>query len=323
MINLNNPVLVKLPANLLGKDYVVGDLHGCFDELELLLNYVSFDKERDRLFCVGDLIHRGPKSLECLNLLKSRNSKNEKWFFSTLGNHDEVYNDKNAIKYESEDDHINLDKYEKYLKELPYIYCVEHLVFPNFYIIHSELNYDIIYPHIPDNSNPNLKIKYLNEFISSNLSVDIVSKLNSKNFNLSDNQRKRLIWSREVFKFYFNTHKEEIINGDFSFLNDNNVDLNQLKIFCGHNIVPFPMQIGHQIYCDTGACFGYYDEERIINFSEWGKSFFSLSLVDINMGNIYTCVSSEKSIKINQDDIEYKRGDILLMDRKLYKSILD
>ena len=112
MINLNNPVLVKLPANLLGKDYVVGDLHGCFDELELLLNYVSFDKERDRLFCVGDLIHRGPKSLECLNLLKSRNSKNEKWFFSTLGNHDEVYNDKNAIKYESEDDHINLDKYD-------------------------------------------------------------------------------------------------------------------------------------------------------------------------------------------------------------------
>jgi len=74
----------KLPANTLGKDYVVGDLHGCFSLLERLLVEVRFDKGLDRLFSVGDLIDRGPESLRCLQLLA------EPWFYAVQSNHENM-----------------------------------------------------------------------------------------------------------------------------------------------------------------------------------------------------------------------------------------
>jgi serine/threonine protein phosphatase 1 len=79
---LNTTPILKLPTNTTGKDYVVGDLHGCYDLLESLLGAVSFDKTKDRLFSVGDLIDRGPNSLRCLELLF------EPWFFAVQGNHE-------------------------------------------------------------------------------------------------------------------------------------------------------------------------------------------------------------------------------------------
>lgn len=74
----------KLPANTQGKDYVVGDLHGCYALLERLLNEVNFNPAQDRLFSVGDLIDRGPDSLRCLQLL------DEPWFYAVMGNHEEM-----------------------------------------------------------------------------------------------------------------------------------------------------------------------------------------------------------------------------------------
>lgn len=78
----NNAPIRKLAVNLQGKDYVVGDLHGCFSLLVRLLDAVHFDKSRDRLFSVGDLIDRGPGSLRCLELLA------EPWFYAVQGNHE-------------------------------------------------------------------------------------------------------------------------------------------------------------------------------------------------------------------------------------------
>lgn len=72
----------KLQINTVGKDYVVGDLHGCYDLLLSLLAHVNFDKCRDRLFSVGDLIDRGPDSLRCLELIA------EPWFYTVQGNHE-------------------------------------------------------------------------------------------------------------------------------------------------------------------------------------------------------------------------------------------
>ena len=51
--------------------YLVGDLHGCYDELQMLLDKVRFDPAVDRLYLVGDLVARGDKSLSCLRLVKS------------------------------------------------------------------------------------------------------------------------------------------------------------------------------------------------------------------------------------------------------------
>lgn len=62
--------------------FVCGDIHGCLNELEAKLEEVGFDKSTDHLYALGDLIDRGPNSLEVLALL------DEPWFDSILGNHE-------------------------------------------------------------------------------------------------------------------------------------------------------------------------------------------------------------------------------------------
>ena len=75
-------VAIHHTVNTDGRDFIVGDLHGCRSMLDALLAHVGFDTARDRLFSVGDLVDRGPESIECLDLLL------EPWFYPVLGNHD-------------------------------------------------------------------------------------------------------------------------------------------------------------------------------------------------------------------------------------------
>lgn len=64
--------------------YLVGDLQGCFDELQLLLEHVQFNPVQDKLYLVGDLVARGDKSLECLRFVKNLGDAAQ----TVLGNHD-------------------------------------------------------------------------------------------------------------------------------------------------------------------------------------------------------------------------------------------
>jgi len=78
------PYVKTMPANLSGRDFVVGDLHGCLSDLLLLLDKVQFEKTKDRLLSVDDLVDRGPDSWGCLSLLE------EPWFYAVKGNHEDL-----------------------------------------------------------------------------------------------------------------------------------------------------------------------------------------------------------------------------------------
>ena len=64
--------------------YAVGDLQGCLEPLKCLLERVAFDPDKDQLWLVGDLVNRGPQSLETLRYLYAMRQA----VVCVLGNHD-------------------------------------------------------------------------------------------------------------------------------------------------------------------------------------------------------------------------------------------
>lgn len=111
---------------------VVGDIHGCYDELEELLEKANFSGE-DRLVCVGDLITKGPKNREVLERFMT-----DPQFSTVIGNHDlalrrrwlgEEIDLKPAQKEVHKELKAERDSYTAYLCTVPFIIDLDtHLV---------------------------------------------------------------------------------------------------------------------------------------------------------------------------------------------------
>lgn len=226
--------LRHLPANLLGRDFVVGDIHGCLSELRLLLAAVGFDIRRDRLFSVGDLVDRGPLSREALSLLA------EPWFFAARGNHEQMICDywKNpsehpklaqpwAAGFSAKEIHAQSGMIQK----LPHVIKVGDGS-GAFYVLHAELW----------RQGAMLTEKMIDECL----------------FGDQGRAVEKVLWSRAVS----DAHEAGRLGAIH--------DLALPRIFCGHTIKEAPTPIGRCIYLDTGAFVPYIHEEDAAHEPHFG-----------------------------------------------------
>lgn len=120
--------------------FAIGDIQGCFSELELLLKKIKFDSHTDQLWFVGDLVNRGPQSLETIQFVRSLGDSAK----CVLGNHDihliACHSGVQTCKSKSSLNQILDSKYADaiidWLRFLPLLHHDDHL---NWLMVHAGL----------------------------------------------------------------------------------------------------------------------------------------------------------------------------------------
>lgn len=212
-----------------GRDFVVGDIHGYFDLLEEQLEKAGFDKSKDRLFAVGDLVDRGPQSHKVLEYLS------QPWFFSSKGNHEEMVKEYhqheswlNSYGKHGGEWFINLHEFEKQgfvdaLDKLPHIIEIDTCN-GKFGLVHAEVS----------TTDWEMFKIYFDKFGENALwSFDIFNDFQKEVENLAD-------W-KELERGIL--HADEI-----NVLPIKNIDY----VVHGHVSVKYPTKVQNVIYLDTG-----------------------------------------------------------------------
>lgn len=119
--------------------YVIGDVQGCYDELEALLSVINYHDDRDDLWFTGDLVNRGPNSLQVLRLIRSLPN-----VICVLGNHDlsllALAYANHPLRHHTLDEILSAPDREEllqWLRNLPLIYT------------HPKKNYTLVHAGIP------------------------------------------------------------------------------------------------------------------------------------------------------------------------------
>ena len=252
-----------LPANKKGRDFIIGDLHGHYSLLMQGLKEVNFDKSKDRVFCVGDLVDRGGETDLCLSLLK------EDWFFAVIGNHEYMFLDKiskgtgliNKIqsflygdkKKKDVDFAKKYQEYESIIKELPVMIRVEDPNAP-FYIVHSGRAY-------------NKKKKIWSD---KKISKKSSSSINDKKF-------RKMVWKRKVAKQAMEVYgikrgeidldDQKEINFDVPKFSGNHCFNKKISVtYAGHTIMKKIITYKSHIFIDGGRYKG-----GVLNIIEHNK----------------------------------------------------
>lgn len=200
-----------------GRVLVVGDIHGCFSQLEEELKNIGFDRNTDTLLSVGDLVDRGFESEKVIDYLS------EPWFYAIRGNHEQMAIDyfnggeaghyvRNGGRWFTELTRSRQAIYAtEYFEKLPFVFSVKTKKYNKVGIVHAACLYD--------------DWDKVESYLSNN----------SRNTNIN----KDFLWDRTKL----NRFDDTIIA---------NVDL----VIHGHTTVKSQYQLGNSLYIDTGAVFG-------------------------------------------------------------------
>lgn len=223
----------RFPRNVIGRDFVVGDIHGCFDAVRAAMGAVGFDETRDRLFSVGDLVDRGPSSDEAIDWIA------RPWFYAVRGNHEQMAigvasgrHDWANYAYNGGEWFLSLDSYRQQLtaqafETLPIAVEIDHAE-GRIGLVHAEVYGDS-----------------WDQFVDE-LEAD-TSK--TKRRNLIE----YALWSRSRIQ----AHKAGFPSAPVQ-------DLRAL--FVGHTPVKAPLTLANVVYVDTGAVYG-----RTLTLAEIGS----------------------------------------------------
>ncbi|PJZ31353.1 metallophosphoesterase [Leptospira kmetyi] len=118
------------------RDIVIGDIHGCYDELMSLLKALNFSEETDRIISVGDIVDRGPDSVKVYQFFKE-NPKH----IVVMGNHENKHHNQ-VLSYSQEIVKVQFGtRYPEFLewvRKLPYYYETESAI-----IVHAAIEPDV------------------------------------------------------------------------------------------------------------------------------------------------------------------------------------
>lgn len=236
----------EFEENTKGTDYVVGDLHGHYTTLMKSLKKIGFDKKKDRLFCVGDLMDRGKQNIACAMLLK------EDWFFCCAGNHEFMFIDaisdyevglfiNNGGMWATGVDDNKLKMIFELLKKNLYHSMTVYVDGRAYGIMHTP------------GSNPDFDWRDLES---------IVVECGTQSYMMNVD----LFWSRSLIQKWKYAYNQD-------FLTDGNLPerytrKNVERIYVGHTPRKNLTTFNNISYIDHGVCFGFYDEFPIYRIGD-------------------------------------------------------
>lgn len=229
----NRNAIKRFEKNNSGQDYVVGDLHGCFDTLTHALQVIKFNPEHDRLFSVGDLIDRGPKSHEVYSWLS------KPWFHPIMGNHEVKvlqYLYSKGLADKTQHEMIQLYKLGEYKKKQ-----IEK------WIIDVEPKEDIVNIFHAFNALPLA--------IEVDTDKGLVGILHGDILHIDWGLFKQDLISDG---YHGQTAKRCLQGRTRKDLNIKTSVLDIFAIYVGHSGVDKPLLLGNVVYIDTGCCYDEY-----------------------------------------------------------------
>lgn len=272
-------------ANEVGRDFVIGDLHGSFEVFLKLLEGLKFDDKVDRMFSVGDLVDRGPNSVECLRLLS------EPWFHCVRANHEEMmidgfdggylgqiwlrnggmwglealndWNAWNAYKRPPTDQSAEIFDLVQRARELPFLITVKLKSGERVHVIHAELP-----PHV----------EITDEILSSEETL-------SRVLGHQSDDGEFFTWGRRKFYQFFgwdlqNNDKMRRIAAALQRGYESQKTLS--RVVSGHTKVQRPLTVLGQTNIDTAAHESYLDK-----YGSPQRSWGALTCIELNAWKFY------------------------------------